>query len=162
MSKIIIVEPNSNDKDQVRGYMVKGEKGYSAYDLYVLNGGTLTEEQWLDAFLNANNYYTKAEVNTLLDNYEVLTGTFDPEESIGGLLPIADYPTGYTKDNCCVISFMKKSGNNWQSIANETASDVLGTLPSVQLTSSKIAINDTVASANETTYDYKIVLMKIS
>ena len=66
MSKITIIEPNSNDKDQTRNYMVKGERGYSAYDLYVQNGGTLTEEEWLDAFLNATNYYTKTEVYTSL------------------------------------------------------------------------------------------------
>ncbi|MBR4486869.1 hypothetical protein IKS57_06090 [bacterium] len=66
MSKITIIEPNSNDKDQTRNFMVKGERGYSAYDLYVQNGGTLTEEEWLDAFLNATNYYTKTEVDTSL------------------------------------------------------------------------------------------------
>ena len=66
MAKITIIEPNSNDKDQTRNYMVKGERGYSAYDLYVQNGGTLTEEQWLDAFLNATNYYNKTETDTLL------------------------------------------------------------------------------------------------
>lgn len=66
MGKIIIEELNSNDKDQTRNYLVKGERGYSAYDLYVQSGGTLTEEQWLDAFLNANNYYSKTETDTLL------------------------------------------------------------------------------------------------
>lgn len=68
MSKITIVEGNSNDKDNVRVLMVKGERGYSAYDLYVQNGGTLTEEEWLDAFLNAENYYTKGEVKGLVIN----------------------------------------------------------------------------------------------
>ena len=68
MKKIIIVDGNSDDKDQIRNYLVKGERGYSAYDLYVQNGGTLTEEQWLDAFLNANNYYSKTETDTLLNN----------------------------------------------------------------------------------------------
>lgn len=67
MSKIIIVEPNTNDKDKVRAYLVKGERGFSAYDIYVQNGGTLTEEEWLDAFLNANNYYNKTETDDLLD-----------------------------------------------------------------------------------------------
>lgn len=67
MSKMIIVEGNSNDKDNVRAIMVKGEKGYSAYDLYVQNGGTLTEEEWLDAFLNAENYYNKSETDTKLN-----------------------------------------------------------------------------------------------
>lgn len=67
MSKMIIVEGNSNDKDNTRVLMVKGEKGYSAYDLYVQNGGTLTEEQWLDEFLNAENFYNKSETDTFLD-----------------------------------------------------------------------------------------------
>lgn len=66
MSKMTIIEGNSNDKDQIRVYMVKGERGYSAYDLYVQQGGTLTEEEWLDAFLNANNFYNKSEVDNLL------------------------------------------------------------------------------------------------
>lgn len=72
MSKIIIIEGNSNDKDNIRAYMVKGEKGYSAYDLYVQNGGTLTEEQWLDAFLNAENYYTKSEIDTSQNNQNTI------------------------------------------------------------------------------------------
>ena len=67
MSTITIIQGNSNDKDNTRAYMVKGEKGYSAYDLYVQHGGTLTEEEWLDAFLNANNFYNKSEVDNLLD-----------------------------------------------------------------------------------------------
>lgn len=66
MSKMVIIEGNSNDKDNVRVIMVKGEKGYSAYDLYVKNGGTMTEEQWNNAFLSADNYYSKNETNNLL------------------------------------------------------------------------------------------------
>lgn len=66
MSKITIIEPNTNDKDQTRNYLVKGEKGYSAYELYVRNGGTMTEKEWLDAFLSAENYYSKSETDTLL------------------------------------------------------------------------------------------------
>ena len=67
MSKMIIIEGNSNDKDQTRNFLVKGERGYSAYELYKQHGGTLTEEEWLDAFLNADNYYNKSETNDLLD-----------------------------------------------------------------------------------------------
>ena len=68
MSKITIIEGNSDDKDQVRNFMVKGERGYSAYDLYVQHGGQLTEEEWLEAFLNASNYYTKDETDGLLED----------------------------------------------------------------------------------------------
>ena len=69
MSKITILEGNSNDRDNTRNFMVKGERGYSAYELYVQNGGTLTEEEWLDEFLNADNFYNKSEVKGLvIDN----------------------------------------------------------------------------------------------
>lgn len=68
MSKITIIEPNTNDKDKVRNFMVKGERGYSAYELYVQNGGTLTEEEWLDEFTNADNFYNKTETDNLLDD----------------------------------------------------------------------------------------------
>lgn len=70
MSKLIIIEGNSNDKDNTRAYMVKGEKGYSAYDLYVQHGGTLTEEEWLDEFLNAENFYNKSEVDEKNDEQD--------------------------------------------------------------------------------------------
>ena len=66
MSTITIIEGNNNDKDNTRALMVKGEKGYSAYDIYVQHGGTLTEEEWLDAFLNADNFYNKSETDDLL------------------------------------------------------------------------------------------------
>lgn len=65
MGKIIVIEPNTSDKDQIRTYLVKGERGYSAYELYVQHGGTLTEEEWLNSFLNASNYYDKNEVDAI-------------------------------------------------------------------------------------------------
>jgi len=66
MSKITIIESNSNNKDQTRNYIIKGERGYSAYDIYVQNGGTLTEEEWVDAFLSADNYYSKSQTDIKL------------------------------------------------------------------------------------------------
>ncbi len=68
MSKIIIIENNFDEKNNTKNFMVKGERGYSAYDLYVQNGGTLTEEEWLDEFLNAENFYNKDEVDTMLED----------------------------------------------------------------------------------------------
>ena len=70
MTKITIIEGSSNDKDNVRVIVVKGEKGYSAYELYVKNGGTLTEAQWLDEFLNADNFYNKSEVDAKNDSQD--------------------------------------------------------------------------------------------
>lgn len=63
MSKITIVEGNSNDKDNVRALMVKGERGYSAYEIAVQNGYEGTEAEWKDSFLNAENYYNKSEID---------------------------------------------------------------------------------------------------
>lgn len=89
MSKIIIIEPNTNDKDQVRAYLVKGERGFSAYDIYVQNGGTLTEEEWLDAFLNADNYYNKTETDDLLDDKINITDIVDNVTSTNTNKPLS-------------------------------------------------------------------------
>lgn len=69
MAKMTIIEGNSNDKDNVRAYMVKGERGYSAYEIAVQQGYTGTEEEWKDSFINADIYYNKTETDDLLDNY---------------------------------------------------------------------------------------------
>lgn len=65
-TKLTIVEGNSNDKDNARAYMVKGEKGYSAYEIAVQNGYEGTEAEWKDSFLNADNYYNKTETDNKL------------------------------------------------------------------------------------------------
>ena len=70
MSKITIIEGNSNDKDNVRAFMVKGERGYSAYEIAVQNGYEGTEEEWKDSFLNAETYYNKNEVDQKDANIE--------------------------------------------------------------------------------------------
>lgn len=49
-TKLTIIEGNSNDKNNVRAIMVKGEKGFSAYEIAVQNGYTGTEEEWVDSF----------------------------------------------------------------------------------------------------------------
>ena len=77
MSKMVIVEGNSNDKDNVRTIMVKGERGYSAYEIAVQNGYTGTEAEWKDSFLNAETYYNKTEVNGLLDEKVNVTDIID-------------------------------------------------------------------------------------
>lgn len=45
--------------------MTKGERGYSAYELAVQNGYTGTEEEWLNAHLSPDYYYTKSEVDDI-------------------------------------------------------------------------------------------------
>lgn len=101
MSKITIIEGNSNDKDTVRVIMVKGEKGYSAYDLYVKNGGTLTEEQWLNAFLNADNYYNKNEVDEKnnVQNVEIENEVIARANAISYLREILENQINTESDN---------------------------------------------------------------
>ena len=142
MSKVTIVDLNPNDKEQVRNYMTKGERGYSAYELYVQNGGTLTEEEWLDAFLNADNYYNKSEVKGLViddltstvtdqplsaNQGKVLKGLVDNVYTKGDFAVVSfsvfnngddtskqvtlNYPTGFTKDNCVVLSVMMRNAS---------------------------------------------------
>jgi len=89
MSKITIIEGNSNDKDNTRNYLVKGERGYSAYELYVQNGGTLTEEEWLDEFLNADNFYNKSEIDDLLDDKINTTDIIDNVTSTNTNKPLS-------------------------------------------------------------------------
>lgn len=69
-TKLTIVEGNSNDKDNVRAIMVKGETGYSAYEIAVQHGYTGTEEEWANSFLNADNFYNKSEVDAISNNLE--------------------------------------------------------------------------------------------
>lgn len=47
----------------------KGERGDSAYEIAVKHGYTGTEEQWSDDFLNADNYYDKTEMDTIIENH---------------------------------------------------------------------------------------------
>lgn len=240
MSKMIIVEGNSNYKDNTRNYFVKGERGYSAYELYVQNGGTLTEEEWLNEFLNADNFYnksetddllddkinitdivdnvnstatnkplsanqgkelkdlvdgkadssttldgygitdayTKSEIDTELSNYKingdfaVITGTIECATQQGYNSKNIDYPTGFTQNNCVVISF----GSGGQSFNfgyaglafgyNYTSANN-GYLTGAQdrniiFYENNMGISYYNSSSATVTYAYQIVLMKIS
>lgn len=45
----------------------KGERGYSNYEIYVKNGGTLTEEEWLDHFgVDLTGYVKTTELLDLI------------------------------------------------------------------------------------------------
>ena len=209
MSKIVIIEPNTDDKDQIKAYLVKGERGYSAYELYVQEGGTLTEEEWLDAFLNAENYYTKSESDDLLDdkidtddivddltstdatkvlsakqgkalndkfsnymlnsNIAVLSGTTSSISGNGYVYFQENYPNEFTKDNCVVISQMcepnyesavLQSGEVLSASVDEATETQVN--PRVRFADSKIWIHVFNRTGTAKTFNYKIVLMKIS
>lgn len=50
----------------VKLLMVKGERGYSAYEIAVQNGYEGTEEEWKDSYINAETYYNKNEIDNKL------------------------------------------------------------------------------------------------
>ena len=47
----------------------KGERGYSAYEIAVQHGYEGTEEQWVEDFINAENYYDKTETYSKSEVY---------------------------------------------------------------------------------------------
>lgn len=58
------------------GLGFKGERGYSNYELYVLNGGTMTEEEWLDHFgVDLTDYAKTSEVEAITGDLEELETT---------------------------------------------------------------------------------------
>lgn len=143
----------------LRGQLAyKGERGYSAYEIAVQNGYTGTEEEWANAFLSADYYYTKTEADTLLaakaaktevylkDDYAVVTGSMEYEEGKTSEQVTVDYPTGYTKDNCIIVSIMvQHSGVQYPTWSTgsvmTTNSTVTGAVPcSVTLAESTIRV----------------------
>jgi len=54
----------------------KGERGYSNYEIYVKNGGTMTEQEWLDHFgVDLTDYIKTSEVNAIVGDLEDLETT---------------------------------------------------------------------------------------
>ena len=54
----------------------KGERGYSNYEIYVKNGGTMTEQEWLDHFgVDLTGYAKTSEVNAIVGDLEGLETT---------------------------------------------------------------------------------------
>lgn len=56
------------------GIAYKGERGYSNYEIYVKNGGTMTEQEWLDHFgVDLTGYAKTSEVEAITGDLEELT-----------------------------------------------------------------------------------------
>lgn len=114
----------------LRGQLAyKGERGYSAYEIAVQHGYEGTEEQWVEDFINAENYYDKTESYNktevynksevynkeesdskyiLKGDFAILTGSVaNTELTLGGKQ--LNYPDGFSQSNCTVISAMKKN-----------------------------------------------------
>lgn len=168
----------------------KGERGYSAYEIAVQNGYEGTEAEWVDSFLNAENYYNKSETDTLLatkantsdvytkGNLAIVSGSYTTETGTSAQQIHLNYPTGFTKDNCIVASVMMRNAtqNFWGTGSVMTLnSTVTGeVLDSVTLASEDITLyvrnlyvraytsetNPQVSEMDLPSLDFKVVLFK--
>ena len=111
------------------------------------------EKIWIDPTKDL----TPATPTPASNEIAVLSGTYDNEE----LNIIIPYPTGFTKDNCVIISYMYKYSNNWTLYRfNQMNNDEVWDL--LELVTNGVALYGLYANLNSRDFDYKIVLMKIS
>lgn len=107
-------------------------------------------------------------INTNQNNFAVATGSVNLANGVGNTN--IDYPEGYNKDNCVVLSFMAFNGTNVNGYGygylENSSGYVAGAIGhSINLGSSKIAVavqNPISSTSGSGTYQIKIVLMKIS
>lgn len=65
---------STSDAKGILGF--KGERGYSNYEIYVKNGGTMTEQEWLEHFgVDLTDYIKTSEVNAIVGDLEELETT---------------------------------------------------------------------------------------
>lgn len=108
-----------------------------------------------------DRYYTETESDAkyqLKDDFAVLTGTITLTDQVVGRANV-DYPTGFNKDNCVVISQM--ANNLGSSGFSSGRVGRLNVHPSVAFGSTAIAIEVGFTEVTTGTFDYKVVLMKI-
>lgn len=220
MSKMIILEGNSNDKDNVRAYMVKGEPGNDGVSPTVatsktgsvttvtftdaegthtatINDGEIQKSDVIDVLTsmasqkplsanqgrvlkslvdtkaNASDCYTKTEIDTTLQSYQlkgdivVLTGSIEAEASSVGSTT-ESYPTGFTASNTVLISYGVKLNGGTRGYAYGYTSESVIALALcagnkyIELASDGIKIYCENGATSSKTFDYKIVIMKAS
>lgn len=231
MSKITIIEGNSNDKDNVRNFMVKGEKGAdgvspnasvtrgegkvtinvtdaegtTSADVFdgvsptittsktdgtttititdiegtktaTIKDGEVTQEYLEEYYITdldiKTTYLSKNSAASLykaINDFVVVTGSATLSDGVA--TGTVSYPTGFTKSNCVVISFMANNTNNsnWGYGYLETSvgysQGAIGHSISLRDNDIKVDINNPTDGAHTSgtaSYNYKIVLMKIS
>lgn len=114
-------------------------------------------------------------INTTQSNIAVITGNMDLDANSSSMaaegyctftqVDNINYPNGFSKDNCVVISYARKGvkgfGYGWNNYPN-SADLFTGSLPITIRLDDKISISAGNLSVNAQTITYKIVLMKIS
>ena len=152
----------------------KGERGFSTYELAVQHGFEGTEEEWLQT-LGIEQVYQyvdtkKAEIEATCvhkDNFAIITGFI----STPTLSNFIDYPTGFTRENCVVISSMERDDaetpedtTTWNTFVTTNINDVTQPYLVVRLGKTKISLPNLACylPSPKQSFHYRIVLMKIS
>lgn len=107
--------------------------------------------------LDSDSTENVPSVHAVNSKFAVLTGTISVSNAYTAQEQV-DYPTGFTKDNCVVISQMLNNmgGANYSSGYNGSISQQ----PLISL-GDKVAIRLAFDASTTASYDYKVVLMKI-
>ena len=107
--------------------------------------------------LDSDSTENVPSVHAVNSKFAILTGTISLSNAYTAQEQV-DYPTGFTKDNCVVISQMLNNmgGANYSSGYNGSISQQ----PLISL-GDKVAIRLAFDASTTASYDYKVVLMKI-
>jgi len=105
-------------------------------------------------WINPNNDFGPFANNEIA----VLSGTY----TNGELFVVIPYPSGFTKDNCVVISYMQKHSDSQWSYYRYYLLDNQENWDLITLVPTGVALYSTYGYLTSDTCQYKIVLMKIS
>lgn len=139
---------------------------YPAYDQEEIDNLFYNKTQMNATLSKMHNDLVKPDEVYLKDEYAVLTGEIVMTSGTGSAT--VDYPTGFTQDNCVVLSYGQRvgTGSVYFGYGIKSTDYMSGSLTrNVALTSSNIVINvyNPASEGNgDKTYTYKIVLMKIA
>ena len=154
--------------------IVKNNAGVYQYELarFRTNSNGISDFQDKRTFLDFDSIYDEIEqhiqdiddgnIYVPKSNIEVLSGTITAQSKTTSGLSF-NYPTGYNKDNCVVISYGASLDNKWQ-YENSTLikNEYSARTTCITLKDNEITYNVYNEANYNCTYDIKIVLMKIS
>lgn len=153
----------------------KGETGYSAYEIAVKHGYTGTEEQWSEDFLNAENYYDKSEIDTLLNgkvnttdvyvkgNFAVIQGSAHWTEVSTGLYHYTlnlSLPSGFSYGNTMIVAAQMGTA----SLPHAYVNDSFQTVTNVEtfLGASKVIVSGVSSTADPSDeITCRVLVMKV-
>lgn len=176
-----IVKSTSNYPSLTQTNIVKNNSGIYQYELARFKTGINGISEFSDrrAFLDFDTIYDEIEQHIQdidngslyleKSNITVLTGKYTtPEANSGSLIGSIEfnYPTGFTKDNCVVLSLMSKANNgNWSTTGclNTTASSLGNYNLRASLNDNNIWVGSNKGSDSQSsvTINFKIVLLKL-